>query len=331
MNPSTKPQGLRIVLAGTPDFAAYQLQALLDSGEHQLVAAYSQPDRPAGRGKKLSASPVKQLALAHEVPVFQPASLKTEAAQVELAALNADVMVVVAYGLLLPQAVLDIPRLGCVNVHASLLPRWRGAAPIHRALEAGDDTTGVTIMQMDAGLDTGAMLLKAECPIGSTDTATDLHDRLAELSAPALLEALSQLQQGLTHPQPQDDRQSCYAAKLSKAEAELDWRSSAEQLERQVRAFNPFPIAFTLRAGSEERVRIWKAQATELQHSSPPGKILALSSAGLEVACGQGSLLITEVQLPGKKTMAVEVLVRGHPSYFRAGEQLALAQLKAAV
>lgn len=331
MNQSTKPQGLRIVFAGTPDFAAHQLQALLDSGEHLLVAAYTQPDRPAGRGKKLSPSPVKQLAQAHQIPVFQPASLKGEAAQAELAALDADVMVVVAYGLLLPQAVLDTPRLGCVNVHASLLPRWRGAAPIQRAIEAGDDKTGVTIMQMDAGLDTGAMLLMAECPIETTDTSADLHDRLAKLSGPALLKTLHQLQLGAAQSQVQDDSQSCYAAKISKAEAELDWRSSAEQLERQVRAFNPFPIAFTLRAGSEERIRIWKAQATELQHSSPHGTILALTAAGLEVACGQGSLLITEVQLPGKKAMSVEALVRGHPNYFRAGEQLALPQLKAAV
>lgn len=331
MKQSIKSQGLRIVFAGTPDFAAHQLQALLDSGEHQLVAAYTQPDRPAGRGKKLSPGPVKQLALAHDIPVFQPESLKGEAARAELAALNADVMVVVAYGLLLPQAVLDIPRLGCVNVHASLLPRWRGAAPIQRAIEAGDRKTGVTIMQMDAGLDTGAMLLKAECPIEATDTASDLHDRLAKISAPALLETLRLLQEGRAQPQAQDNTHSTYAAKISKAEAELDWRSSAEQLARQVRAFNPFPIAFTRKSDGEERIRIWKAQATEASHGSAPGKILALDSTGLEVACGKGSLLITEVQLPGKKAMPVEALVRGHPDYFSVGESLALPAAKAEV
>lgn len=314
---------LRIVFAGTPDFAAHHLQALLDS-RHQVIAVYSQPDRPAGRGKKLTASPVKALALEHAIPVYQPVSLKDPAAQAELAALQADIMVVVAYGLLLPQAVLDTPRLGCINVHASLLPRWRGAAPIQRAIEAGDDRTGVTIMQMDVGLDTGAMLVKSQCPIFPDDTGGILHDRLLTIGAPALLDALEQLARGTAQPEAQEDSLSCYAPKLLKEEALLDWRQPAAVLERKVRAFNPFPVAFLQKAGSEERIRLWSSQVVAGNNSQPPGRIIEVSPSGIRVSCGDNSLLLQQVQLPGKKPVSIEELLRGHPALFSEGEQLEL-------
>lgn len=317
--------GLRIVFAGTPEFAAHHLQVLLDS-HHQLVGVYTQPDRPAGRGKKLTPSPVKALALEHQLPVYQPLSLKDSQAQAQLAELGADILVVVAYGLLLPKPVLDIPRLGCINVHASILPRWRGAAPIQRALEAGDTTTGVTIMQMDVGLDTGAMLVKAECPIFPEDTGGSLHDRLLTLGGPALLQALDQLQAGTAKPEVQDDSQSCYAPKLHKDEAQLDWRKPAELLARKVRAFNPFPVAFTLKkgAGSDERIRIWDAKAQPGLRSETPGRVLRVDAEGIQVSCGTGSLILQQLQLPGKKVLPVDELLRGHAQLFEVGEQLEL-------
>jgi methionyl-tRNA formyltransferase len=318
-------QGLRIVFAGTPEFAARQLQALLTS-EHRIIATYTQPDRPAGRGKKLTASPVKQLAQGHDIPVYQPATLKTDEAQAELNALEADIMVVVAYGLILPQAVLDIPRLGCINIHASLLPRWRGAAPIQRAIQAGDTVSGVTIMQMDAGLDTGNMLVKAQCPIEPEDTAGDLHDRLAELGGPATLETLRQLQTGTAKPEVQDDQLSCYAPKISKAEAALDWRKPAQELVRQVRAFNPFPIAFMRRSEQEQSIRVWAAQALNTQSNSAPGTVIAATPDGLDIACSEGALRVRTLQLPGKKAMGVGDLLRGHPDSFAPGQTLALPQ-----
>lgn len=325
MSSSSRPatEGLRIVFAGTPDFAAHHLQALLDS-HHQVIAVYSQPDRPAGRGKKLTASPVKALALAHNIPVYQPLSLKDPAAQQELATLQADIMVVVAYGLLLPKVVLDTPRLGCINVHASILPRWRGAAPIQRALEAGDTLTGVTIMQMDVGLDTGDMLIKVECPILSEDTGGSLHDRLLGIGAPALLEALDQLQHGTAKPEVQDDTQSCYAPKLHKDEALLDWRQAAAVLERKVRAFNPFPVAFTQKAGSEERIRIWASRVVAGNANKPHGSLIEVGAPGIRVSCGQDSLLLEQLQLPGKKPVTVDELLRGHPHLFSVGDQLEL-------
>lgn len=313
--------GLRIVFAGTPDFAAHHLQALLNS-RHQIIAVYSQPDRPAGRGKKLTASPVKALALSHDIPVYQPLSLKDAAAQQELTALNADIMVVVAYGLLLPKAVLDIPRLGCINVHASILPRWRGAAPIQRALEAGDSVTGVTIMQMDVGLDTGDMLIKAECPIFPEDTGGSLHDRLLTIGAPALLEALDQLQHGTVQPEEQDDSFSCYAPKLQKDEALLDWRQPAAVLERKVRAFNPFPIAVFQRAGSDERFRIWSSRVISGNAGKAPGSLIEVNATGLRISCGEDSLLLEQLQLPGKKPLMINALLRGHPTLFSVGDQL---------
>ncbi|WP_081136608.1 methionyl-tRNA formyltransferase, partial [Halomonas sp. BC2] len=264
---------LRVVFAGTPDFAASSLAALLDS-EHEVVAVYTQPDRPAGRGRKLTPSPVKQLAQAQALPVYQPISLKDAEAQAELAALNADVMVVVAYGLLLPQAVLDTPRLGCINVHASLLPRWRGAAPIQRAIEAGDSASGVTIMQMDAGLDTGAMLHEVRTPITPRTTGGDLHDRLAIQGANALIHVLDNLDNGSLQATAQPDEGVTYAAKLSKAEAELDFSQPAEQLARKIRAFNPWPVAWCALGNDRLRLLMASVEPGE-QPACPPGTLLA--------------------------------------------------------
>ncbi|HEV8078817.1 MAG TPA: methionyl-tRNA formyltransferase [Marinobacter sp.] len=317
------PAGLRIVFAGTPDFAAAHLQALLHSAHH-VVACYTQPDRPAGRGKKLQASPVKQMALAHGIRVEQPPSLKDSDAQQQLASYAADVMVVVAYGLLLPSAILNTPTLGCINVHASLLPRWRGAAPIQRAIAAGDSETGVTIMQMDEGLDTGAMLVRHACPIRPTDTGAQLHDRLLGIGAPALLEALQQLMLGTANPTAQDHSQSNYAPKISKAEAAIDWRQSAAFIDRTVRAFNPFPIAHTARANNPtERIRLWRASPGD-SVASEPGCIHAVTTEALVIACGEGSLHIHTLQLPGKRTMSIAELLRGKPDLFQVGEQLEL-------
>lgn len=304
---------LRIIFAGTPEFAATCLEALLDT-PHQLVAVYTQPDRPAGRGRKLSASPVKQLALQHQLPVYQPLTLKAADAQAELAALNADLMIVVAYGLILPQSVLDAPRLGCINVHASLLPRWRGAAPIHRALLAGDEETGITIMQMDAGLDTGAMLAKVHTPIHADDTSGSLHDRLATLGAQLLCQSLDPLATGELLAETQDDQQACYAEKLNKEEGRLDWSQPATQLARQIRGLNPWPVAWCLL--NEQPLRVWQAQAQPHAHTNhAPGTLIEATREGLMIACGEGVLCLTQVQLPGGKAQPVSALLnsRSHP------------------
>lgn len=313
-------QGLSIVFAGTPAFAAHHLQALLNS-HHTVCAVYTQPDRPAGRGKKLQASPVKELAVAAGIEVQQPLTLKDADTQAILARYNADVMVVVAYGLLLPAAVLETPRLGCINVHASLLPRWRGAAPIQRCIEAGDAETGVTIMQMDVGLDTGDMLVIRRCDIQPTDNADTLHDRLAEMGPDALLEALQQLQTGSAKPLKQDDSQATYAKKLFKEEALIDWSEPADRLSLKIRAFNPYPIAHTLLAG--ESLRIFDGQiAAETHSQKTPGTILTASDA-LVVACGNGTCLrIHTVQLPGKKAMSVRDLLNGSPQKLPVGTVL---------
>lgn len=311
---------LNIVFAGTPEFAAIHLQALLNS-QHKVVGVYTQPDRPAGRGKKLQPSPVKQLALEHNIDVFQPLNFKQPESLNELAALNADVMIVVAYGLLLPQAVLDTPRYGCLNVHASLLPRWRGAAPIQRCIEAGDKVTGVTIMQMDKGLDTGDMLHKTSIDIRADDTGGSLHDRLAALGPEALLNTLAQLEAGTLNPEKQNDDQANYAHKLLKDEALINWSLSADELAFRIRAFNPFPMAFTLL--NNERVRILMAQPTQHSNSAPAGTIINVSPAGLEVACGTNTLLITQVQLAGKKAMSVADILNGQPHLFQPNHLLA--------
>jgi methionyl-tRNA formyltransferase len=316
-------QGLRIVFAGTPEFAAEHLKTLLGS-RHQVIAVYSQPDRPAGRGKKLTASPVKEVALAHDIPVYQPLNFKSPEAVAELAALNADLMVVVAYGLILPKVVLDTPRLGCINVHASILPRWRGAAPIQRAIEAGDIETGVTIMQMDVGLDTGDMLIKAFCAILGEDTGGSLHDKLISVGAPALLDGLEMIAAGTTKPEKQDDSQSNYAPKLAKEEAALNWQLSAIELERKVRAFNPFPVAHTKPADSsdDQRIRVWAAKAVDKKSQATPGSITQIDAEGLWIACAHGELILKQVQLPGKKAMAMDEILRGHPDLFKVGDHL---------
>lgn len=311
---------LRIIFAGTPEFAAVHLQALLNS-EHEVVAVYSQPDRRAGRGKKPKPSPVKQVALAHELPVFQPENFKDPASIDELKSLNADLMVVVAYGLLLPQAVLDAPKHGCFNVHASLLPRWRGAAPIQRCIEAGDKVTGITLMQMDAGLDTGDMLHKTSTGILADDTGGRLHDRLAELGPNTLLTTLEQVENGTLRAEAQNNEQATYAHKLSKEEALIQWSQAAADIELKVRAFNPFPMAYTLLG--DHRIRVLAAHAIDKAHTALAGTILTVNSDGLEIACQQGVLVITELQLAGKKAMRVGDVINGQPQLFQVNHLLA--------
>mgnify|MGYP003641929135 FL=1 len=337
---------LRIVFAGTPDFAATHLHALIAS-EHDIVGVYSQPDRPAGRGKKLQPSPVKQLALQHHLPVLQPLNFKTPASVEQLAALNADVMIVVAYGLILPNVVLDTPKYGCLNVHASLLPRWRGAAPIQRCIEAGDKLTGITIMQMDVGLDTGDMLSKVTTGILSDDTGGSLHDRLAAMGPPVLLETLHQLEAGTLMPEKQNNALANYAHKLTKEEALIDWQQPADELALRVRAFNPFPMAYTL-LGSE-RIRVLAATSLTTNTLQPangaegaaegaeaamtpappgssgsvPGTIVTVSHEGLDIACAEGLLRLTRVQLAGKKPMNVAHIINGQPQLFQPNYVLA--------
>ena len=311
---------LRIIFAGTPDFAARHLDALLSS-EHQVVGVFTQPDRPAGRGKKLMPSPVKVLAETHNIPVFQPASLRQAENQRLVADLNADVMVVVAYGLILPKAVLDMPRLGCINVHGSLLPRWRGAAPIQRSLWAGDNETGVTIMQMDVGLDTGAMLYKLACPIESADTSATLYDKLAGLGPQGLLATLRQLASENTQPEIQDDSLATYAEKLSKEEARVDWSLSAEQLERCIRAFNPWPMSwFEI---DSQPLKIWSASVIATPTDAQPGTILSVSKQGIQVATGEGILNLESLQPAGKKAMTAQDLLNSRREWFEPGTVLA--------
>ncbi len=294
---------LRIIFAGTPEFAVPSLAALVEAG-HSVIAVYTQPDRPAGRGRKVQMSPVKALALDQGIPVFQPESLKRDPdAVTQLRSLDADLMVVVAYGLLLPPAVLESPRLGCVNVHASLLPRWRGAAPIQRAVLAGDAVTGVCIMRMEAGLDTGPVFHRSETPIGERETGGELHDRLAMLGASALTDALPGIADGSRIPEPQDDRLANYAHKLTKEEAVIDWTWPAEAIERQVLAFDPWPVAQTSLDG--DLLRIWGAEAeTSAGEAAHPGNVLQADRSGIRVATGRGTLRITRLQPAGKKPMS---------------------------
>ena len=300
---------LRIIYAGTPDFSVAALRALIESS-HKVIAVYTQPDRPAGRGRDLQMSPVKQEALMHEIPVYQPVSLKDEQAQQQLKALNADLVVVTAYGLLLPPEVLHAPRLGCINIHASLLPRWRGAAPIQRAILAGDKKTGITIMQMDEGLDTGDMLAVAECEISADDTGSSLHDKLMSLGAETLLSVLPGIADQTQQRVKQNDADACYASKLNKAEAKINWSQPAEEIERAIRAYNSWPVAYCEyeKNNKPAKLRLWQAQLIENENNaaeSMPGKVIAESASGIDVATGEGVLRITELQAEGKRRMSV--------------------------
>jgi len=317
---------MRIVFAGTPEFAALALRALLAAG-HEVALVLTQPDRPAGRGLKLQPSAVKQVALAHGLPLAQPRSLRLDGkypddaaqARAALQQADADVAVVAAYGLLLPPWVLALPRLGCLNIHASLLPRWRGAAPIQRALEAGDLESGITLMQMDAGLDTGPMLLRQALAIAPHETAASLHDRLAELGAHLIVQALQQAEAGTAgepgaagtlQPRPQPEQGVTYAAKIDKAEALIDWRASAAQIERRVRAFDPVPGAYTLQQG--EPLKVWAARVLPPAPAPAPGTVLAADAHGVQVQTGDGVLLLTELQRPGGKRLPAAAFLAGH-------------------
>ena len=310
---------LRLIFAGTPDFAVPALQALIDAGRAP-IAVYTQPDRPAGRGRQLRASPVKVCARAAGIPVHQPVSLRDPAVWAKLTATAPDLLVVAAYGLILPPAVLAIPRLGCVNIHASLLPRWRGAAPIQRALLAGDDETGICLMRMEAGLDTGPVLARAACPIPRGTTGGELHDRLAALGADTLRAALPDLLAGRLIAEAQNDALATYAPKLDKAEADLDWTRPALELERRVLAFNPYPIARTWLDG--QPLRVWRARAERESVTAAPGTVLREDSAGIVVAAGSGVLWLTEVQLPGGRPLPAAAFLNAHRL---AGQRLGAA------
>ena len=299
---------MRIIFAGTPDFAASALAALL-ANEQQIVAVLTQPDRPAGRGMQLTPSPVKQLAVQHGTPVLQPLTLKANEIQQQLAIYQADVMVVAAYGLILPAPVLQMPRYGCLNIHASLLPRWRGAAPIQRAILAGDEETGITIMQMDEGLDTGAMLIKIPCAVSVSETAQTLHDKLAKLGAEAIVETLKKLSHGNITGLAQDAAQATYAAKIIKSEAQLDWTQSAAQLDRAIRAYNPVPGAYSTLNGTT--IKIWQA-GESAQMQGEPGTVLAINKHDIQVACGQGTLKLQILQRPNGKSLPVSQFVQGY-------------------
>lgn len=310
---------LKIIFAGTPDFAARHLDALLAS-EHQVIGVFTQPDRPAGRGNKLTPSPVKVLAQAHDIPVFQPKSLRPEENQHLVADLQADIMVVVAYGLILPKSVLDMPRLGCINVHGSLLPRWRGAAPIQRSLWAGDSETGVTIMQMDVGLDTGDMLHKLACPITDEDTSASLYDKLAQLGPQGMLVTLDLLAKGKAQPEVQNEELVSYAEKLSKEEARLDWSLSAAQLERCIRAFNPWPMSYFV--VDDQPVKVWQASVLPHQNKQP-GEIIQADKHGIQVATADGVLNLLSLQPAGKKAMPAQDLLNSRREWFSTGTILA--------
>lgn len=311
---------LRIVFAGTPDFAARPLRALI---EHQWtpVAVFTQPDRPAGRGRRETLSPVKQVALDHDLPVYQPTSFNRQPDAVEaLADLKPDLLIVIAYGLLLPESVLQIPRLGCVNVHASLLPRWRGAAPIQRAIEAGDAATGVTLMQMDAGLDTGPMISKRSLTLSDNMTGGDLHDALSDLGTEQLLAFLPEAEDALKHAEPQPDQGATYARKLDKSEARLDWQQPAEQLARQIRAFNPWPVSWFEYQG--QPIRVWSATHRSPSAGKAPGTVDRSSESELAIATTDGWLIPTRVQPAGKKPMPIQDWLRGKGKAMRNGEVL---------
>ena len=308
--------GLRIVFAGTPEFGIPALEALYHSG-HQLIAAYSQPDRPAGRGCKLQAPPVKVWAMEHQIPVYQPVNFKSPESVEELRALHPDVMVVIAYGLILPRSVLKIPRFGCINVHASLLPRWRGASPIQHAILHGDRQTGVTIMQMDAGMDTGHMLEKVSCDISDTDTAQSLHDRLSSISAAPLLKVIDAVQQNALIPEVQQESLVTYAGKINKNDAHIDWSRDAVDIDRMIRAWHPWPVAFTDLQG--EVLRIHQGRVVMNQTTAEPGTILAIERDGMKVAAGNQSILVEKIQFPGGKIITIADYINSQKHQLEVG------------
>ncbi len=312
---------MRIVFAGTPEFAAIQLKALIEA-KFDVVAVYTQPDKPAGRGQQLHASPVKELAKLHQIPVEQPNTLKTDDALLTLKKYNADLMVVAAYGLLLPKAILETPRFGCINVHASLLPRWRGASPIQQAILSGDKETGVTLMQMDVGLDTGDMLAKVTYTLKSTDTATTVHDALADLGSSLLTEQLMQFKnlQRWHQVQPQNSALATHAPKIHKEQALIDWNTPAIEIDRKIRGFNPWPVAYTLI--QEQVLRLWQAATVPNKQPAKPGEIIAHTPQGIMIATSDNALLLTHAQLPGKKMMPVTELLKGHPALFAIGNHI---------
>ncbi|MCE0493673.1 methionyl-tRNA formyltransferase [Vibrio salinus] len=312
-------QSLRIVFAGSPDFAARHLAALLSS-EHQVVGVYTPPDRPAGRGKKLTASPVKNMALENNIPVYQPEGFKSDEAKQQLKSLDADIMIIVAYGFLLPKTVLDMPKLGCINVHGSVLPRWRGAAPIQRAIWAGDKETGVTIMQMDVGLDTGDMLSVATTPIEPSDTSASMYEKLANLGPQALVRCLTDIADNRICPVKQDDERANYAEKLSKQEALIDWSSDAEFIERCTRAFNPWPMSYFKVA--DNNIKVWQARLSETSTDKPAGTILKTDKTGIYIATGKGVLVLETLQIPGKKALPVQDILNARADWFEVGSQL---------
>ncbi|EMT6578231.1 MULTISPECIES: methionyl-tRNA formyltransferase [Providencia] len=311
---------LKIIFAGTPDFAAKHLAALLGT-RHQIVGVLTRHDKPAGRGKKLTPSPVKVLAEENQLPVFQPISLRDSENQQWIKNQNADLMIVVAYGLILPQAVLDIPRLGCLNVHGSLLPRWRGAAPIQRSIWAGDTETGVTIMQMDAGLDTGDMLYKAICPISTSDTSASLYDKLAITGPEALIHTVEMLSAGQCVAEKQDDSLANYAEKLSKEEARINWQDDAVHIERCIRAFNPWPMSYFM--VEDQLIKVWQAEVFADEHDKQPGTIISADKKGICIATGNGILNITQLQPPGKKAMSAQDILNSRREWFTPEQILA--------
>ncbi|NQY51583.1 MAG: methionyl-tRNA formyltransferase [Piscirickettsiaceae bacterium] len=294
---------MRIIFAGTPDFAAQILRALIGT-EYEICAVYTKPDRPAGRGHKLTASPVKKLAIEHQLPIQQSINFKTAETKKIISSYQADLMIVAAYGVLLPQEILDTPKLGCINVHASLLPKWRGAAPIQRAILAGDHETGISIMQMRSGLDTGPVLTQAKCPINNGVTAQILHDFLALLGAKTLLEVLPNIIELQQHAKRQDNKLSCYACKLQKQETLIDWNEPAGYIMRQILAFNSWPVSQTI--WKNKILKIWYANTLQInEHYATPGDIIATNSMGIDIATGDGVLRATQIQIPGKRSISV--------------------------
>ena len=309
---------MRVIFAGTPEFAATHLLSLINDDAQEVVAVYTQPDRPAGRGKRLTSSPVKLLALQYGIPIYQPSSLNNETALSDLAALKADIMIVVAYGLLLPQSVLSIPCYGCINVHASVLPKWRGAAPIQRTIENGDQASGITVIQMDAGLDTGAMLSVSHCNLDENETSASLHNKLALLGSDSLASTLKKIQDQTAVGIAQDSDFSSYANKIKKSEALINWSESAHVIERKVRAYNPFPVTFSMLDGL--RIKIWSATVQDKERSGEVGEIISATARGLEIKCGQYCLLVHELQLPSKARMAVSEVLKSKALLFSRGK-----------